>query len=125
MRLDTNKLAETVALVLLAVPVVGLFMGGVYSMPAISVTRGREPWLSMLLSVGLGVTVFGLGLLLDVPLIYLGTIWAIAIALLLVARATLGSIDHNLERFGIVHALAALITFFVAMVTRHGISRNA
>jgi hypothetical protein len=100
-------------------------MGGVYSMPAIHFTRGREPWLSILLSVGLAVTVFGVGFVLDVPLVYLAVIWVFTIGLLLAARALLGSLDHNLERFGMVHGLALLITFLVSMVTKHAISRNA
>lgn len=121
----TKKLSDTVTVVLFAVPVLGLLMGGVYSMPAIHFTRGREPWLSILLSVGLAVTVFGVGSVLHVPLVYLAVIWVFTIGLLLGARALLGSLDHNLERFGMVHALALLITFVVSMVTKHGISRNA
>ena len=121
----TYKLSDTVTVILFAVPVLGLLMGGVYSMPAIHFTRGREPWLSILLSVGLAVTVFGVGFVLDVPLVYLAVIWVFTIGLLLAARALLGSLDHNLERFGMVHGLALLITFLVSMVTKHAISRNA
>jgi hypothetical protein len=121
----TNKLSDTVTVVLFAVPVLGLLMGGVYSMPAIHFTRGREPWLSILLSVGLAVTVFGVGSVLHVPLAYLAIIWVFTIGLLLGARALLGSLDHNLERFGMVHGLALFITFLVSMVTKHGTSGNA
>ncbi len=69
----TNGLGEKVLVALIAAPAVGVLMGGVYSMPAIRVTGGRDP---------------------------------------------------NLERFGMVHALALLAVFLLAMATRRGIVRG-
>lgn len=55
------KVLENLAVFGFDVPVVGLLMGGIYSMPAMRVCKDREPWLSMSLSIGLAITVFGLG----------------------------------------------------------------
>jgi len=121
-KIDARKVVETLAVALIAAPVVGLFMGGIYSLPAIRLTRGREPGLSILLSVGLAVTVFGLGFMLSVPLVFRAGIWLLSIGLLLATRKYVGVLDHNLERFGKVHALALLITFLVAVVLKPGFS---
>jgi hypothetical protein len=121
-KIDARKVVETVVLALIAAPVVGLFMGGIYSLPAIRLTRGREPGLSILLSVGLAVTVFGLGYALGVALVFRAGIWLLSIGLLLATRKYVGALDHNLERFGKVHALALLITFLAAVVLKPGFS---
>jgi len=121
-KIDARKVVETVAVALIAAPVVGLFMGGIYSVPAIRLTRGHEPLLSILLSAGLAVTVFGVGYVLNVPLVYSAGIWLLSIGLLLATRKYVGVLDYNLERFGKVHALALLITFLVAVVLMPGFS---
>jgi len=117
-KIDARKITATVVAALIAAPVVGFLMGGIYSLPAIRITRGREPWLSILLSVGLAGTVFGLGFLLGVPVTYGTGVWVLSIGLLLATRKSLGGLDQNLERFGMVHALALLITFLIAVVLR-------
>jgi hypothetical protein len=43
------------------VPFLGVLFGGIYSVPAILLSRGRDPWLSVLLLSGLALTVFGAG----------------------------------------------------------------
>ena len=101
----------------LGVPVVGVLMGGIYSMPAIMLTKGREPWLSGLLAAGLAVTVFGIGAPSNMPLAFVAAVWGASLLLLLGARALHGSLDGNLERFGQVHAvtlvgIAALIRLY-------------
>ena len=120
-----SRLFENITVLGIAVPVVGLLMGGIYSMPAMHVCKGREPWLSMLLSIGLAITVFGLGYLTDTPILFSIGAWGFSVILLLVARRHHGTLDGNLERFGLVHATALLITFALAALTAHGISRNA
>jgi len=55
-----NKALETAVVYAVGLPVVGLFMGGIYSVPAISLCSGREPWLSVLLSLGRDMTSIGL-----------------------------------------------------------------
>jgi len=116
-----SKVFENVAAFGIGVPVVGLLMGGVYSMPAMRVCKGREPWLSMSLSIGLAITVFGLGYLAGTPILFSVGAWGFSVILLLVARRLHGTLDGNLERFGLVHATALLIAFALAALTAHGI----
>jgi len=120
-----NRVSENIAVLGIAVPVVGLLMGGIYSVPAMRVCKGREPWLSALLSVGLAITVFGLGFLTDTPILFSVGAWGFSLVLLLVARRLHGTLDGNLERFGLVHAAALLVAFAVAVLAAHGVSRNA
>ena len=116
---------ENLALYGVGVPVVGLLMGGIYSVPAMRVCKGREPWLSVSSSIGLAITVFGLVYLTDTPILFSSGAWAFSVILLLIARRLHGTLDGNLERFGLVHAAALLTAFALAALTAHGISRNA
>jgi putative transcriptional regulator len=90
----------------IGVPVVGLLMGGIYSLPAIRVCKGRDPWLTLALAAALAMTVFGLGTLVALAPAYLSGLWAASLLLLLLQRRLHGSLDGNLERFGLVHAFA-------------------
>jgi len=105
------------ALIGIAVPVVGVFLGGIYSVPAIRLSRGREPWLSALLSIGLAITVFGIGYISDTRILFSAGVWVVSVVLLLIARRLHGSLDGNVERFGQVHALTLLVSFVLATVT--------
>ena len=109
---------ENLALFAIAIPVLGLFMGGVYSWPAMQVCKGREPWLTGLLAIGLAITLVGLGYLAGTPILYTAGGWVVSIVLLLLVRRLHGTLDGNLERFGIVHAAALLIAFGLAVLTR-------
>lgn len=111
------KLQETLLLVPLAGSVVGLLLGGIYSWPAIQLTKGREPWLTLLLAAGLAITVFGLGQLSGASLLLAGGVWALAVLLLLVVRRVQGALDHNLERFGMIHAFALLASLGMVYFT--------
>jgi hypothetical protein len=77
------------------------------------------------LAAGLSVTVFGLGLAAQAPVLYLGVVWVVAVLLLLLARRVHGALDHNLERFGMVHVLVLVATVAVILVTtRYAAPRN-
>lgn len=120
-----SKVFENFALYGIAIPVVGLLMGGIYSLPAMRVCRGREPWLSGVLSIGLALTVFGFGYLTETPILFSTGAWGLSVVLLLVARRLYGSLDGKLERFGLVHATALLATFALAALAAHGTSISA
>ena len=111
-----GKVFETVVIVGLAAPVVGLLMGGIYSMPAMRLCKGREPWLSALLACGLALTVFGIGYLVETPILFSTGGWILSVVLLLVARRLHGALDGNLERFGLVHAPALMVAFVLAVL---------
>jgi hypothetical protein len=111
-----NKYTEAALFAGIAFPVVGLLFGGIYSMPAIHITRGREPWLTLLLSAGLAVTVFGVGYLGGIPPSFALGAWLFSAALLLVARRLYGNLADNLERFGLVHALTLVIAIVLSFV---------
>ena len=89
---------------LIAVPVIGLLMGGIYSLPAMRITNGREPWLTILLSVGLSTTVIAIGFACGLSIPVVAGAWGFA-CVALVVRRCFGKLDHSVERFGLIHAL--------------------
>ena len=108
-------MAEKVSVVLLAIPVLGLLCRGIYWFPAIYLTKGRDPWLTIILALGLLVTVVAL-------LAGLSFGWCVLAAgcacLLLLIRRFFGKLDHNVERFGFVHATTLLGMFWLAYFVR-------
>jgi purine-cytosine permease-like protein len=111
------KLAQQTLVIVVGVPVVGVLMGGIYWLPATRITKGREPWLSLLLVVGLAATVIGIGRSIGEPLSHLAIVLAIALFLLLLARGLFGSFDR-LERFGILHVATLVSLMIASAVTR-------
>ena len=110
----SNRLRDALGLVL-AVPVLGLLLGGVYSVPAMKVTRERDPALTILLGLGLGITVFGIGIVAHTRLTWSVGAWGVATVLLLVARSAYGTLGHGLERFGLVHGVALILALAMAL----------
>ena len=109
------KLAE-IPINILSFLVVGLLMGGVYSLPAMSVTKDKEPWLTLLLALGLSITVTAVGLLLfqsGMQIIYA----VLAANALLCIRRAFGKLDHNVERFGLVHAATLTGCLWLVLLT--------
>ena len=93
-----SKVFENVAALGIGVPVVGLLIGGIYSMPAMRVCKGREPWLSVSLSIGLAISVFGLGYVTDTPIYFSVGAWGFSVILLLFARLLHGQLGQPLFR---------------------------
>lgn len=112
-----ERLVESLLMAGVGIPLLGVLMGGVYSWPAIALCKGREPCLTGSLAAGLAVTVFGLGHLLELPLRYCGAVWAASILLLLAARRLHGSLDGNLERFGLVHAPTLMAMLLLSLLS--------
>lgn len=105
-------------LIAVAVPLLAILLGGVYSLPAIKLTKERDPWLTMLLALALAATDFGIGALLHAPMAHLSGVWFVSVVLLLIARKFYGGLGHSLERFGVVHAATLVMTFFVSVAAK-------
>jgi hypothetical protein len=69
------KVFREALVIIVGVPVVGILMGGAYSLPAMTITKGRDPWLTMLLAVGLSITVLGIGIVAREPWAHLVVGW--------------------------------------------------
>ena len=123
MKSNQLKASDVIVMILLGVPVLYIIYGGVYSLPAMRVTKERDPWLTLLLAGGLAITVFGIGVPTHTPPLYLGALWLGSIVLLMFRRASCGSLGHNLERFGLVHAATLLATMLLIML-RHHVTRS-
>jgi hypothetical protein len=101
-----NNRFQNVLIVLIAAPVLGVLMGGVYSVPSMRITSCRDPWLTILLGAGLSITVGVIGFAFDLGLLRIVGAWA-----LLLVRRFFGKLDHNLERYGLVHAVTLVGMF--------------
>ncbi len=110
---------KEVARIVLVFPLLGILMGGIYSYPAMRLTKERDPWLTFLLAAGLAITVFGIGCAVHARIVYLGAVWLASILLLLLARAAFGNLGHSFERFGMVHMATLFILFWVLFLTRN------
>lgn len=86
-----------------ALPFLGILFGGIYAVPAIWLSRGRDPWLSVLLLSGLALTVFGAGFLLPISTGHLGWVYLVVAVAFFVVRRAFGDLGRNLEHFGGVH----------------------
>lgn len=119
-RTKLGVLAEWAFVVLLAFPVVGVLMGGVYALPAMRLTRRKEPYLTLLLCACLALPVVLIGSLLHVHPGWMKAHWLLGIVLLL-ARRRLGPLDGNVERFGMVNAFTVLVAVGGGMLVCAGV----
>ena len=69
--------AETALMMIVGVPVIGVLMGGIYSLPAMKVTDERDPWLTTLLACGLAITVFGIGFITGTPMAWSASLFGL------------------------------------------------
>ena len=98
-----TKFADVIG-TLIALPILGILMGGVYSLPAMRITKCREPWYTITLGIGLSITVLAISFIYELPVNRVSIAWAIACALLLIRRS-FGKLDHNIERYGLIHGI--------------------
>lgn len=112
-----SSILHNIPIYVLGFIIVGLFMGGIYSLPAMRVTKSNDPWLTILLSIGLTITVTTIGVIFFTSYIHL--IYAILIAnILLIIRRCFGKMDHNVERFGLIHGFSLIGSFwYVVLLT--------
>ncbi|MEK7951658.1 hypothetical protein [Luteolibacter soli] len=118
MKEAVRKGLENVAIVIGGGVMLGIVMGGVFSVPVMMITRERDPWLTLLLMGVMGCAIFGLGMAIGVPWWWLGILWVVAIGLLLWVRADYGSLGHSVERFGMVYAPMLFITLMLGPLAK-------
>ena len=113
-----SSIYQDIPIYVLGFIIVGLLMGGIYSLPAMRLTNSTDPWLTILLGIGLTITISTMGLFLFTS--YYHVIYAILIAnSLLIIRRFFGKLDHNVERFGLIHALCLIGCFwYVILLTK-------
>ena len=110
-----NSILSNLPIYVFGFIIVGLFMGGIYSLPAMRLTKETDPWLTILLGIGLTVTVSTMGMMVFTS--WLHVLYAVLTAnTLLIIRRCLGKLDNNVERFGMIHALSLTGLFLYAML---------
>ena len=111
---EQGTLLKNIPIYALGFIVVGILMGGMYSLPAMKVTNSKEPWFTLLLSFGLTLTVTVMGLLFFKTNLHI--IYAVLAAnILLIIRRSFGKLDHNTERFGLIHAISLIGCFWYVL----------
>ena len=112
-----SSILRDIPIYVLGFLIVGIFMGGIYSLPAMRVTKSTDPWLTILLATGLTITVGIIGVIFFTS--YIHVIYAILIAnIMLIIRRCFGKMDHNAERFGLIHGFCLIGCFwYVALLT--------
>lgn len=105
---------ENALTMIVGLPVLGVLMGCIYSLPAMKLTDERDPWLTILLGGGLAITVFGIGFFTDTPPFWSIALFGLSLILVLAARLLYGSLGHNIERFGLVHMLVLMLALILA-----------
>lgn len=101
-------LRETLLIIFVGIPLVGILGGGVYSILIYYLTGEKEPWRSLLLTVAFGVTIFTVGYLCGgVPMRDLLTLWGLAAVIGNLIRLLMGW-DNTLESFFPAHMLVLM-----------------
>ncbi len=91
---------------IVAIPLLGIVGGGYLSLPTTSLTRGKEPWTSKALLVGLGTMIFVVGhfgFRTTLPPI----LWSwLAGSILYFLMASVGGFRQHIEPFFVAHMIA-------------------
>lgn len=99
------------------------FGGGIWSLPAIKLTRSREPWLTILLLAGLAGTVVGLRYLISHGFQHDLWVWLAAVGVFLFFRFVMG-MKRSIEPFFAAHMTAIMLCFMAAAFDRHSELRH-
>jgi hypothetical protein len=110
-----RALLKNIPIYTLGFLVVGILMGGMYSLPAMKITRSKEPWFTLFLSFGLTITVTAIGLLFFKSNMHI-TYAIMAANILLIIRRCFGKLDNNVERFGIIHVISLIGCFWYVLL---------
>ena len=101
---------------LIAIPLLGIVGGGYLSLPTTSLTRGKEPWTSIILLVGLGMMIFLIG--------HFGfrttqspILWAwLAGSIMYFLMASVGGFRQHIEPFFVAHMIAFVCLMGLASI---------
>jgi len=100
----------------LLVPFVATLFGGIYLWIADRTFRGRDPGMTSILGVGLGVTVFGFGFATEMNLTHMVLVFAGSLAGLTLLRLAARKSSLGLMRFGALHFLTLSAAMCVASI---------
>jgi hypothetical protein len=91
---------------IIAIPLLGIVGGGYLSLPTTSLTRGKEPWTSMTLLVGLGTMIFLVGHF-GLRTTQLPILWSwLAGSIIYLLMASVGGFRQHIEPFFAAHMIA-------------------
>lgn len=103
---------------LIGLPIVLVLLGGLYSIPIMKVTKGREPALTVLIAIALAAMVGGIGFAAKTPASHSLVLASAVLGMLVLARKVYGSLGRNIEHFGMVHQLTLLGALSLAAYAR-------
>lgn len=93
-------------LLLIAIPLLGIVGGGYLSLSTLSLTRGKEPWTSMILVLGLGAMIFLVGHF-EFRSTLSPIFWSwVAGSIMYLLMASVGGFRQHIEPFFVAHMVA-------------------
>ncbi len=100
----------------LLIPLFGIVFGGFYFWLAERMVRSREPAMTALLAVGLGITVFGFGIATSMELGHMAGVFGVALVGLIALRCVFPHAPMGMIRFGALHFLSFILVMAVASI---------
>jgi hypothetical protein len=110
-RTPTGRLLASIGVACLVVPLIATVFGGAYLWISDRLARNRQPLGTLILGVGLGITVFGFGMATAMEVLHMVLVFAGSVIGLIVVRLNSRPGPLSLMTFGALHFL----TFFLAM----------
>lgn len=95
-----------------------LFSGAFISLPALYISRSREPWHTLTLALGLALLVFGIGISTEVPHRLLCGVLVGAWLMLALLRCLFGRGMRNVENFAPVYMFTMIAIMCTVQVYR-------
>jgi hypothetical protein len=96
---------------ILAIPLLGVIGGGYFSLPVLQLTRGREPYTSLILGVGIAAIVWSIAHhILSVSIGYSALMSVLPLAVYLISTSV-GGFRQHIEPFFMAHMMAIMVIF--------------
>jgi len=112
LRTPTGQRFVNIGVACLVIPLIATVFGGAYLWISDRFARHRQPLGTLILGVGLGITVFGFGIATAMEVLHMVLVFVGSVIGLIVLRLTSRPAPLGLMTFGALHFL----TFFVVMV---------